>query len=154
MDIFACSGFLFTTLNFAISNIDYSLTCFVLMSPDGNQCKSSPCLNQGSCQDHLGFYSCTCDSGFTGRNCEIGEGTSTQLCVTYIEYEHILHIEYANMNILHIEYERKSQPHNKNNSPQSATVLVSKIRLFFFFSPEVFQSYQRVLSGGNDCSYT
>ncbi|XP_054452999.1 coagulation factor IXa [Anoplopoma fimbria] len=38
---------------------------------DGNQCKSSPCLNQGSCKDHLGYYTCTCPSGFTGRSCEI-----------------------------------------------------------------------------------
>ncbi|XP_068564243.1 coagulation factor IXa [Cebidichthys violaceus] len=38
---------------------------------DGNQCKSSPCLNQGSCKDHLGYYTCTCPSGFTGQTCEI-----------------------------------------------------------------------------------
>ncbi|XP_070693289.1 coagulation factor IXa [Pempheris klunzingeri] len=38
---------------------------------DGNQCKSSPCLNQGSCTDHLGYYTCACPPGFTGRNCEI-----------------------------------------------------------------------------------
>ncbi|XP_068596784.1 coagulation factor IXa [Brachionichthys hirsutus] len=38
---------------------------------DGNQCKSNPCLNEGSCKDHLGSYSCTCPSGFTGRTCEI-----------------------------------------------------------------------------------
>ncbi|XP_072251603.1 coagulation factor IXa isoform X1 [Leuresthes tenuis] len=38
---------------------------------DGNQCKSDPCLNQGSCKDHLGYYTCICVSGFTGRNCEI-----------------------------------------------------------------------------------
>ncbi|XP_026186750.1 coagulation factor IXa [Mastacembelus armatus] len=38
---------------------------------DGNQCDSSPCLNQGSCTDHTGYYTCTCLSGFTGRNCEI-----------------------------------------------------------------------------------
>ncbi|KAM4732535.1 coagulation factor IXa [Anableps anableps] len=38
---------------------------------DGNQCASSPCLNQGSCKDRLGDYICTCVSGFTGRNCEI-----------------------------------------------------------------------------------
>uniref|UniRef100_UPI0037E75700 coagulation factor IXa n=1 Tax=Semicossyphus pulcher TaxID=241346 RepID=UPI0037E75700 len=38
---------------------------------DGNQCKSNPCLNQGSCKDHLGYYSCLCSSGFTGRNCGI-----------------------------------------------------------------------------------
>ncbi|XP_072293080.1 coagulation factor IXa [Eucyclogobius newberryi] len=38
---------------------------------DGNQCASSPCLNQGTCKDHIGYYTCLCDSGFTGRNCEI-----------------------------------------------------------------------------------
>uniref|UniRef100_A0A087Y4A4 Coagulation factor IX n=1 Tax=Poecilia formosa TaxID=48698 RepID=A0A087Y4A4_POEFO len=38
---------------------------------DGNQCESSPCLNQGSCKDHMGYYICTCVSGFTGTNCEI-----------------------------------------------------------------------------------
>uniref|UniRef100_A0A3Q3VN99 Coagulation factor IX n=1 Tax=Mola mola TaxID=94237 RepID=A0A3Q3VN99_MOLML len=43
------------------------------ISSDGNQCESSPCLNQGSCKDHLGSYTCRCPSGFTGRDCEIGE---------------------------------------------------------------------------------
>ncbi|XP_068447476.1 coagulation factor IXa [Clinocottus analis] len=38
---------------------------------DGDQCKSSPCLNEGTCQDHRGYYTCTCPSGFTGRSCEI-----------------------------------------------------------------------------------
>ncbi|XP_045886912.1 coagulation factor IXa [Micropterus dolomieu] len=38
---------------------------------DGNQCKPNPCLNKGSCKDHIGYYTCSCLSGFTGRNCEI-----------------------------------------------------------------------------------
>ncbi|KAL0974140.1 hypothetical protein UPYG_G00216160 [Umbra pygmaea] len=38
---------------------------------DGNQCKSLPCQNQGSCEDHMGSYSCSCQPGFTGSNCEI-----------------------------------------------------------------------------------
>ncbi|KAJ0049903.1 hypothetical protein NL108_005201 [Boleophthalmus pectinirostris] len=38
---------------------------------DGNQCASSPCLNQGTCNDHIGFYTCLCETGFTGTNCEI-----------------------------------------------------------------------------------
>ncbi|XP_028272184.1 coagulation factor IXa [Parambassis ranga] len=38
---------------------------------DGNQCKSSPCLNRGTCEDQIGNYICICGSGFTGRNCEI-----------------------------------------------------------------------------------
>lgn len=42
-------------------------------SSDGDQCEPSPCLNQGSCKDHIGYYTCTCPPGFTGRNCEIGK---------------------------------------------------------------------------------
>ncbi|KAG7517865.1 coagulation factor IX [Solea senegalensis] len=38
---------------------------------DGNQCKPNPCLNQGSCKDHLGSFTCACLHGFTGRKCEI-----------------------------------------------------------------------------------
>uniref|UniRef100_A0A672J0M5 Coagulation factor IX n=1 Tax=Salarias fasciatus TaxID=181472 RepID=A0A672J0M5_SALFA len=39
---------------------------------DSDQCESSPCVNQGSCEDHIGSYTCTCPSSFTGTNCEIG----------------------------------------------------------------------------------
>ncbi|KAM9376198.1 coagulation factor IXa [Pholidichthys leucotaenia] len=38
---------------------------------DGNQCRPNPCLNQSSCKDKLGYYTCSCVAGFTGRNCEI-----------------------------------------------------------------------------------
>ncbi|XP_059202023.1 coagulation factor IXa [Centropristis striata] len=38
---------------------------------DGNQCEPGPCLNQGTCKDHLGYYTCSCPPGFTGLNCEI-----------------------------------------------------------------------------------
>uniref|UniRef100_A0AAQ4PV71 Coagulation factor IX n=1 Tax=Gasterosteus aculeatus aculeatus TaxID=481459 RepID=A0AAQ4PV71_GASAC len=38
---------------------------------DGDQCESSPCLNEGSCRDHIGYFSCACASGFTGQICEI-----------------------------------------------------------------------------------
>ncbi|XP_003970232.2 coagulation factor IXa [Takifugu rubripes] len=38
---------------------------------DGNQCDSNPCLNQGSCEDLLGSYTCTCLPGFAGKDCEI-----------------------------------------------------------------------------------
>uniref|UniRef100_A0A3P8V6K6 Coagulation factor IX n=1 Tax=Cynoglossus semilaevis TaxID=244447 RepID=A0A3P8V6K6_CYNSE len=40
---------------------------------DGNQCKPNPCLNQGSCKDNLGSFTCTCLHGFTGIKCEIAK---------------------------------------------------------------------------------
>uniref|UniRef100_A0A672FWD7 Slit homolog 1 protein n=1 Tax=Salarias fasciatus TaxID=181472 RepID=A0A672FWD7_SALFA len=42
-------------------------------------CVSSPCQNQGVCQVHHTLqYTCTCRSGFTGRNCE----TPVDACVS------------------------------------------------------------------------
>lgn len=58
--------------------------CVSCVSSDVNQCKSNPCLNQGSCTDHLGYYTCTCPSGFSGRNCEICE---YKFCSRFYEIE-------------------------------------------------------------------
>nr|XP_012621013.1 coagulation factor X [Microcebus murinus] len=38
---------------------------------DGDQCESNPCQNQGLCMDGLGEYTCTCQEGFEGKNCEL-----------------------------------------------------------------------------------
>lgn len=36
-------------------------------------CENNPCLHGGTCQSNGSVSSCTCDPGFTGENCEIGE---------------------------------------------------------------------------------
>ncbi|XP_043113545.1 coagulation factor IXa [Puntigrus tetrazona] len=38
---------------------------------DGDQCKSSPCQNRGTCEDQIGTYTCNCPRGYFGKNCEI-----------------------------------------------------------------------------------
>ncbi|XP_006909412.1 vitamin K-dependent protein Z [Pteropus alecto] len=35
----------------------------------GTPCISQPCLNNGSCQDNIRTYTCTCSSGYEGRDC-------------------------------------------------------------------------------------
>ncbi|XP_075840611.1 vitamin K-dependent protein Z [Microtus pennsylvanicus] len=35
----------------------------------GSPCISQPCLNNGTCKDHIRNYSCTCSPGYEGRNC-------------------------------------------------------------------------------------
>ena len=41
------------------------------MTLDINDCKNSPCKNGGKCNDLLNAYTCTCDIGYTGMNCDI-----------------------------------------------------------------------------------
>ncbi|XP_060782908.1 coagulation factor IXa [Neoarius graeffei] len=36
-----------------------------------NQCKETPCKNQGTCEHQKSKYICHCQPGFTGQNCEI-----------------------------------------------------------------------------------
>ena len=42
----------------------------VLFAVDFNECGSDPCMNEGACFDDVDSYSCQCQPGFTGTNCE------------------------------------------------------------------------------------
>lgn len=35
------------------------------------KCKTSTCLNNGTCVEYMGSYSCQCIPGFDGRQCEV-----------------------------------------------------------------------------------
>lgn len=37
---------------------------------DFDECMLAPCLNNGSCINTIGSYSCFCESGFNGSSCE------------------------------------------------------------------------------------
>ena len=41
--------------------------------PDFNECGSSPCQNGGQCTDGINMYTCSCQAGYTGTNCERGK---------------------------------------------------------------------------------
>ena len=36
-----------------------------------DECSSNPCQNNGTCEDLVDNFNCTCVSGFQGRTCEI-----------------------------------------------------------------------------------
>jgi len=40
-----------------------------------NRCSKQPCLNGGVCNNIKGGYTCTCQSGFTGPNCQSATAT-------------------------------------------------------------------------------
>ena len=39
------------------------------ITDETNECVSSPCVH-GTCADALNMYSCTCDAGYEGENCD------------------------------------------------------------------------------------
>lgn len=43
----------------------------------GSPCVSQPCLNNGTCEDHIRSYSCTCSPGYEGKTCAMGEAPLT-----------------------------------------------------------------------------
>nr|XP_019602113.1 PREDICTED: vitamin K-dependent protein Z isoform X1 [Rhinolophus sinicus] len=45
----------------------------------GSPCVSQPCLNNGSCQDNIHSYKCTCSSGYEGRDCAFAKNECHQL---------------------------------------------------------------------------
>lgn len=39
----------------------------------GSPCASQPCLNNGTCEDHIRNYSCTCTPSYEGKTCAMGK---------------------------------------------------------------------------------
>ncbi|XP_022619700.1 coagulation factor X-like [Seriola dumerili] len=46
---------------------------------DGDACESTPCVHGGHCKDGIGGYTCYCQTGYQGINCEI---VIPELCET------------------------------------------------------------------------
>lgn len=46
---------------------------FPISLVDIDDCAGQPCLNGGTCVDHVNNYTCNCADGYTGRDCEVGE---------------------------------------------------------------------------------
>lgn len=58
---------------FWIYNMNISLFCNKGVNCDAeiDECDSDPCQNGGLCNDHVGFYTCTCARGYQGMQCEV-----------------------------------------------------------------------------------
>ena len=50
-----------------------SLSNFVLLFLDINECGSNPCANGGTCADEVNRHQCTCVDGYDGPKCEDSE---------------------------------------------------------------------------------
>ena len=51
--------------------IGHLFTCFLFLIPESNECLSNPCVN-GTCNDLLNMFNCSCEDGFNGTLCDHG----------------------------------------------------------------------------------
>lgn len=54
--------------------VNCEILIFIQYVTDINECTSSPCQNSAACVDDIDMYRCRCKPGYTGVNCEKGEG--------------------------------------------------------------------------------
>ena len=45
---------------------------FLILLIETDECSSTPCQNGGTCTDLINAYSCTCEDGYEGTDCETG----------------------------------------------------------------------------------
>lgn len=62
------------------------VTCMVIAFPDVDECVSSPCHSNATCNNTAGSYECTCNSGFRGNgfacefSCDDGFYLENSIC--------------------------------------------------------------------------
>lgn len=50
--------------------LDSTSKIFPILIVDVNECASTPCFNSGICTNGRNVYTCTCQPGWRGTNCE------------------------------------------------------------------------------------
>ena len=48
--------------------------CNLNVLTDIDECVNHPCKNGATCINYAGSYRCECKPGYTGNNCQTGEG--------------------------------------------------------------------------------
>ena len=47
---------------------------------DINECQGVVCQHDGTCNDEIGYYTCSCVTGYSGNHCEISTYHALQTC--------------------------------------------------------------------------
>lgn len=93
-------------LKYSIDSAEYLYrVCFA----DIDECESSPCENGATCVDQDNEYRCDCVDGYTGTECEIGEGDAQkntgEILISYgltMQRKHFLNFQFERLNEKHV----------------------------------------------------
>ena len=76
--------------------LNYVLLCYsffrICIVKDIDECASSPCHNDGSCNDEVNKFSCTCAGGFEGAICQTGRSLSFRLQLVSHDLCHVTEV--------------------------------------------------------------
>ena len=67
-------------LRFSNSSFDNTYLFYSRESIDVNECVTSPCHSNATCEDTIGSYSCECNQGFSGNGTTCS--SKIRLCLT------------------------------------------------------------------------
>ena len=56
-------------------------------SADIDNCIGVTCSGSGTCVDGVNSYTCSCEAGYTGSNCETGMSLNVDTCSAFGMYE-------------------------------------------------------------------
>ena len=59
--------------------------------PDIDECASAACQNGGTCDDRVYSYTCNCDDGYTGEQCQTGICINIELVQFIANYINIVY---------------------------------------------------------------
>ena len=70
------------TVHIQVKRKYYQYKPIYFLLTDIHECGSSPCI-YGTCIDNVNSYTCTCDDGYTGTNCETGMSHQVQVSYSF-----------------------------------------------------------------------
>lgn len=77
---------------------------YVVFISDVNECKRSPCQNNGTCVNNDGSYTCLCEPGWTGQHCQTGKYQIIFKKIIYTKQKNDAHCQFNINHLMSINF--------------------------------------------------